>query len=148
MSRLTGAPSVFTSVGAGSMNAAAAADLAHLGMQVTPENIVAVSSVLRAESDYLRARVYASGRSCWVGEPGHDPVSPMAAAGFNNKIDMLLHECHAYCDRLAAASEELAATARSYGHTEEDIAGSLRAVRASYGQPGSPRVGPATGGTR
>lgn len=120
-------------------------DLAHLGMTVTPENIVHVSSVLQAESDYLRTRVRQSRNHCRVGEPGLDPVSPKAASGFNGKIGLLLEQCQAYCDTLAAAADELARTARSYGHTDDDIRRSLESVQANYGGPipnppaGSPR---------
>ena len=81
MSGVTGGPGFSTAL---------SADLAHLGMQVTPENIVHVSNVLRAESDYLATRARWARNNCVVGEPGKDPVSSVAADGFNRKIRLLL----------------------------------------------------------
>jgi hypothetical protein len=112
------------------------ADLTHLGMQVTPENVVQVSAVLRAESDYLRDKLENARYACRVGEPGQDPVSPRAATGFNTKIESLLEQCRAYRDALRAASDLLAATARAYGHTDDDIARTLDAVQSGYGRTG------------
>lgn len=133
MSGVTGGPGFSTAL---------SADLAHLGMQVTPENIVHVSNVLRAESDYLATRARWARNNCVVGEPGKDPVSSVAADGFNRKIRLLLDQCQAYCDRLGAASDDLARTAKTYGHTDDDIARSLTSIQANYGQPTTLMVPP------
>lgn len=110
------------------------ADLAQLGLQVNPGNIVQVSNVLRAEAEFLSQRLDRARLDSQVGEPGKDPVSLRAAAGFNRKINAMYDQVQAYCDALAAASNQLVATAKSYGHTDDDIARSLASIQPDYGR--------------
>ncbi len=110
-----------------------AAELAHLGMQVTPENVVQVANVLRAEADYLREHLGAARRNSHVGEPGEDPVSPRAAKAFNAKIGAMYDRVDEYVDTLQSYADRLTATARDYGNTDEAIRRSFDTIRTGYG---------------
>lgn len=104
-------------------------------MQVTPENIVHVGNVLAAEAEFMQVKLRAAWWNARVGVAAKDPVSQPTADGFNRKIDALLGQVQAYVETLRAASEQLAQTARSYGHTDAEIARSLDGITSTYGQP-------------
>ena len=110
-----------------------AAELAHLGLQVTPQNVLQVAGALRAEADYLGRELRGARRDGQVGEPGEDPVSRPAAVAFNAKIDAMWNRVQEYIDVLGAAADRLAATARDYGHSDEAIQRAFDAVCAGYG---------------
>jgi hypothetical protein len=114
-------------------NSALSADLAHLDLQVTPENVVQVANVLRAESDYVRRHLRTARRDSHVGEPGKDPVSPWAAKAFNTKIDAMYDRVEEYVKTLQAYADRLIKTARDYGHTDDDIKRSFDTISAGYG---------------
>jgi hypothetical protein len=128
--------------GTGARTTALEVDLAHLGIQVTPRNVVQVSAVLRAEAEYLSDKVMRAQHNAVVGEPGADPVSPRAAEGFNRKITNLLDQCQAYCEALRAAADRLGATAKAYGHTEDDLARALASIQPGYAEPTPPPPAP------
>lgn len=90
-------------------------------MAVTPSNVLQVHHALQAESDRLSAKLKLHQPALRVGEAGKDPVSGPAAAVFNAKIASLVDGCWAYIHALSEAAENLRATARGYGYTEEQI---------------------------
>jgi uncharacterized protein YukE len=110
-----------------------AAELAHLDLQVTPENVLQVAGALRAEADYLGRELRSARRDGQVGEPGEDPVSRPAAVAFNAKIDAMWNRVQEYVDVLSVTADRLAATARDYGHSDEAIQRAFDSVRAGYG---------------
>jgi uncharacterized protein YukE len=96
-------------------------DLDHLGMQVTPANVLQVRNALRGEAkrlgDLLRIHDY----SLTVRAPAADPVSGPAADLFNQKINTVRQQCEGYVSALQRAGLALEQTARAYGHTEQHI---------------------------
>jgi hypothetical protein len=105
---------------------ALAADLDHLGMQVTPENVLQIRNVLKAEAVRLAAVMGANDYKLRVGPCGADPVSDDASRGFNAKIDRLKAQCYGYIDALDGAVKLLEQTAATYGLSEQEIEGSFR----------------------
>lgn len=120
--------------GSASFETLLAADVAQLGMQVTPENVLQLHNVLRAEAKYIREQTRRLGFPIRIGKPGLDPVSEWAAsdAGFNGKLDALHRQCQGYPKALDDAADQLAATAKGYGHTEEAVRDSFTAYYPRY----------------
>jgi hypothetical protein len=108
----------------------AEAELAALRTQVTPENVMLLHNGLKAEATFLNAQILLN--LVPVGEPGTDLVSPQAAEAFNRKIDGLRERLTAYVDLLTLMADDMAATARRYGHTEHEIADSFARFYSSY----------------
>jgi hypothetical protein len=92
-------------------------------MAVTPSNVLQVHNALQAESERLSAKLKLHQPALRVDEAGKDPVSgpAAAAAAFNAKIASLVDGCWAYIHALSDAAENLRATARDSGYTEEQI---------------------------
>lgn len=98
-----------------------------LGLQVNRDTVLQARAALLAEADRLDAAILhrvGSGRG--IGVCGGDPVSPEAAAAFNERIDTLIEGCRRYNQDLREAAQNLDAVARHYGYTEDEIAASLR----------------------
>lgn len=100
--------------------------VAALGLQVSRDNVLQARAVLLAEADRLDRHVEGCLKGGWIGICGNDPVSPEAAAAFNERIDALLNQCLRYNADLRAAAQALDATARRYGYSDGEIADSFR----------------------
>lgn len=111
---------------------AAAADLASLRTQVTPENVLLLHNGLKSEAQYLRNQMHRHGFPVLVGKPGLDPVSKPAAKAFNDKIQALNQQLQAYLTQLDKMGEAMAQTAKSYGHTEDQLTASLKNFYPGY----------------
>lgn len=116
-----------------------AADLDHLGMQVTPETVLQIRNVLLGEAQRLQNAFRWEARNVQVGPPGGDPISGRWANVTNkDKILPLLAEYRSHADAFNQAGEKLRQTALRYGHTEQEIADSfkkfLKANQATWGQ--------------
>ncbi|HEY1968759.1 MAG TPA: hypothetical protein VGH89_12490 [Pseudonocardia sp.] len=109
---------------------ASAADLAALRTQVTPENVMLLHHGLLAEAQYMREQIAMHLHP--VGEPGKDLVSPQAAVAFNSKINNLREQLLGYVNALRTMTEEMAATAQRYGHTESEITASFAKFNNDY----------------
>ena len=94
------------------------------GFRVTAENILQLHSVVAAEHDRL-AKLVMTARNEPAQRCGDDPVSHDAQAVFAAKVGALFDAVTAHVDRLGAQAGELAAAARSYGFTEEEIAAAV-----------------------
>jgi hypothetical protein len=104
-----------------------AADLDHLGMQVTKETVLQIRNVLLGASRRMYAALDTQGgRTIRVGPPGGDPISPKAADELNRKADALRDEYRAIADGYRRAGDNLTQIARNYGYTEQAIADSFR----------------------
>jgi uncharacterized protein YukE len=112
---------------------ALAAELAHLDLQVTPQNVLQVAGALRAEAEYLRRELRFGRIDSAVGEPGEDPVSPRAAVAFNAKIGAMWDRVQEYVNALDSYASRLTATARDYGHSDAAIQHAFDTIRADYG---------------
>jgi hypothetical protein len=112
---------------------APAADLAALRSQVTPENVMLLHNGLKSEALYIGDQI-ATHLAVHVGEPGKDLVSPQASKAFNYKIDKLRAELLSYVDLLHSIADDMARAARSYGHTETEIAASFAEFYRGYPQ--------------
>jgi len=115
-------------------------------MQVTPTNVLQIRNALLAESDLLGDRINLARAQAQVGKPGQDPVSQVAADGFNAKIKALMDQCQAYVDALVEAAGELGQMAKSYGHTEQQIANSFKKFQIDNPPPTSVPTSPAAPG--
>jgi hypothetical protein len=124
--------------------AGAAAAFDELGMQVTPENVLAVRAVLMEEATELEVLLKRELFGFRVEELGGDPVSKYAAAGFNELNERYLAQCTEYVETLKRAGAHLAATARAYGIAESEIEASFKEGQmhppepVSAPPPGSP----------
>lgn len=107
-----------------------AADLNHLGAQVTPENVLGVRNVLLGEWTRLTEGMVRYGFAIHIGLCGKDPVSPTAQTAFNRAIDAHRDHAFQYVGALRAAAEALGETARAYGHAENEIARSFNTYLA------------------
>ncbi|MGQ0482493.1 MAG: PE domain-containing protein [Pseudonocardia sp.] len=126
--------------------AGAAAAFDELGMQVTPENVLAVRAVLMEEATELRQLLRRELHGFRVEELGGDPVSKYAAAGFNELNERYLAQCTEYINTLERAGKHLEATARSYGIAESEIATSFKKGQTHPPEPVSaPPPGPPPG---
>jgi hypothetical protein len=106
-------------------------------MQVTPANVLHIRNALLAESQLLSDKVAVATARAAVGKPGHDPVSETASDGFNQKIKALMDQCQGYVNALTEAAASLEQTAKSYGHTEQQINDSFAMFQTDHPAPTS-----------
>lgn len=123
---------VTTMTGPVGAQAPAAADLASLRTQVTPENVLLLHNGLKAEAQYLTDQMYQHGFPTHVGRPGNDQVSKPAAKAFNDKIRALNEQLQAYVTQLDKMAEVMALTAKGYGHTEDQLTASFKNFYPDY----------------
>jgi hypothetical protein len=115
-------------------------------MQVTPANVLHIRNALLAESQLLNKKVAMATRDAAVGKPGQDPVSQTAADNFNQKIKTLLDQCQAYVNALDEAACALERTAKSYGHTDQQIKDSFAKFQCTHPAPTGVPTSPAAPG--
>lgn len=90
--------------------------------QVNAENVLAAAALFQKQADDLRARLHGASQELQVGRCGGDPVSADAQRMFQARIDQIIRVHWAHHEELTAAVAALRAAARSYGHTDADIA--------------------------
>jgi hypothetical protein len=114
--------------------AAKAAVFDHLGLQVTPANVLGVYAVIMQEVARLEASVQRFQNDYGQGMPllGGDPVSLHASRGFTEVTNQLLGNCQTDIDDLQRLGDGLVEAARAYGKTEEQIRNALNAVNFHY----------------
>ena len=112
------------------MGPAMQSDMDRAMMQVNPDNVLDVRKALLAEAEDLQRFLYIHQPGMKVGDCGSDPVSHPAADAFNDKIQAHLKEANAYVRSLIDAGSQLAQVARTYGHTEAQIAASFTSRNA------------------
>jgi hypothetical protein len=100
-----------------------------LMLQVDRSNVLAVHRAFQEHADNLRLYLRDVGFNARVGLCGGDPVSRAAAGpqSFGGKVGQLLDVHWKHWEELDSVAKELRETARTYGHTEDDIARSLAA---------------------
>ena len=100
-------------------------------VQVDRDNVLAVHRAFRDHANELRKCLMDVGFEVQLGLCGGDPVSRDAAGprGFGGKIATLLDVHWKHWKELDAVANELQQTARTYGHTEDDITQSLAAKK-------------------
>lgn len=116
-----------------------AASLNHLGMQVTPENVLHIRAALLTEADRLDVLLQRHYTSLGIRAPAPDPVSEVTETVLNPKIDGLTDQFKAYVGALKAAGAVLAGTAQGYGYTEQQITDSFKALGQDSASEGMPR---------
>lgn len=97
-----------------------------MALQVNRDTVLQARAALLTEANRLDlelTRRYIDFEG--VGLCGRDPVSPEAAQAFNKRIALLVASCRAYNSALNASADVLAATAHSYGFTDDEIAASF-----------------------
>jgi hypothetical protein len=101
------------------------------GLTVTPENVLGVRAVVMQEATDLQNMLRGEEQYLTLPALGRDPVSGDMSPAFNAVTHGLLARARDHITSLFALGEELAATARSYGLTEGDIAASLARTEVS-----------------
>ncbi|MFC5995996.1 hypothetical protein ACFQE5_17460 [Pseudonocardia hispaniensis] len=96
-----------------------------LRMQVDRDTVLQARAALLEETLRLRRALLVHASDEGIGLCGGDPISPVAAQAFNERIGALLEHCRRYTDDLETAGHTLGEIARRYGHTEDDIARSF-----------------------
>ena len=97
-----------------------------LALQVNRDTVLKARAALLAEAQRLDDGLHDKHNTYQgIGLCGRDPVSPEAAAAFNERIEALVQGCFDYNRRLRDAAHTLDATARAYGYTDEEIAQSF-----------------------
>jgi hypothetical protein len=97
-----------------------------LALRVNRDTVLQARAALLAEANRLDGELRDRHNDfVGVGMCGRDPVSPEAAQAFNERIDGLIESCFAYNRNLRASAAALEATARAYGYTDDEIAGSF-----------------------
>jgi len=94
-------------------------------LQVDRTNVLAVHRAFREHADSLRTYLREIAVDTTIGLCGGDPVSRDAAQAFGGKIAQLLDAHWKHWHELDAVAVQLLATARNYGHTEDEITRSL-----------------------
>lgn len=101
-----------------------------LALQVNRETVLKARAALLAEADRLDKDLQRTHREFGgVGLCGADPVSPEAAAAFDERINALVDQCFAYNRDLRASAQALDTTARAYGYTDDEITASFKSPR-------------------
>lgn len=102
--------------------AATAAALSTVLLQVTPENVLEVRQTLYAAARRMNAYVTQSVVGAqYVGLCGGDPVSEQAQAAFSDRIAQISDNVTAFGVQLELAVVQLEKIAASYGYTEAEI---------------------------
>lgn len=105
------------------------------GLTVTPENVLGIRAVVLDEAHDLQDMLWQEERNVWMPQLGDDPVSRDMMREFNLVTKSLLDRAHQHVDSLIALGNELAATARAYGHTEDQIKASFESTAVSHLSP-------------
>lgn len=100
---------------------AVARQLEQLALQVTPQTVLQVRNGFLGEAQRLQDALRHHAANIVVGPVGGDPLSQPAANVFNEHIKFTLAKCQAYVNQLRTQGDKLSQTARSYGHTEQEI---------------------------
>jgi hypothetical protein len=108
-----------------------AADLDHLGMQVTPQNVLQIRNIVLGAAQRLDDALYRLGRNIRVGPPGGDPISQPAADELNRRSQALLAEYRVQINAYHNAGQYLGQIARDYGYTEQSITDSFNKFRTA-----------------
>lgn len=102
--------------------AATAAALSAVLLQVNPENVLEVRRVVldaarRLKTGYTQNLLAAE----YVGLCGGDPVSEQAQVAFSDRIAQISDSLAIFGNRLEETGRELSRLARSYGYTDADM---------------------------
>jgi hypothetical protein len=111
----------------GPQSASLASAAESLALQVNQDTVLQARSALLGEAQRLKDELKRYGAGISVGLCGGDPVSVDASTAFGERINGLMSQCDRYVTDLEQAGELLADTARRYGFTETEIAGSFGA---------------------
>ncbi len=96
---------------------------------VTPANVLAAAKIIQSQALALQDKLDAARFDLLVEAPGTDDVSTKIAPAWN---DLLLHRDDSYANRvqdyvsgLTKLAEACAASAKSYGYTDDQVADAL-----------------------
>ncbi|PPK67888.1 PE domain-containing protein [Actinokineospora auranticolor] len=102
---------------------------------VNKDNVLAAAKIIDTQAESLRRTVDSASDGLQVAPPGEDEVSVRVAEAWNNRLvfdlDSYRGRIGEYITGLESLVEQLANTAKSYGHSEESITAALgRGARA------------------
>jgi hypothetical protein len=100
-----------------------AASFDQLGFQVTPENVLVIYKAVAQEATRLNFVIQRFKNDNFEGMPllGGDPISPYMKKGYDETTDQLTTKCQSDVDDLQKVADGLAAAAKSYGNSEDQI---------------------------
>jgi uncharacterized protein YukE len=108
------------------------------GLTVTPENVLGVRAVVLQEAQDLQHMLSTEEERAGLPPLGQDLVSKDMSREFNQATKQLLDRANQHIDSLKALGEELAASARAYGHAESEIKSSFESAARSAASQISP----------
>jgi hypothetical protein len=107
-------------------------------LKVSTEALLNARNVLRGEYNRLSELLVTYESRLVVRDCGTDPVSSYASAGFNEKIEPIVRQAHAYVLSLRDAADQLDETVRGYGATDEQIKASFDAFQKNQAASARP----------
>lgn len=97
-----------------------------VSLRVDRDTVMRAIRIVLDEAERYREKLKGYQAGMIVSAPGGDPVSYVAQRGLNERlwlgVDSYLSRCRQYARTLDALAEQLAEVARTYGHTEEEVA--------------------------
>jgi len=111
-----------------------AAAFDRFGLQVTPANVLGIYAVVKEEATRLQSSIQDFQADHLEGMPrlGDDPVSEPASRGFTEATNQMLLKCQADVDDLQSLAAGIAAAAKEYGNSEEQIRASFDPLTYQY----------------
>jgi len=106
-----------------------AAAIDALALQVNRDTVLQARAGIVDEAHRLQRVLDENNLHAPVGLCGGDPVSRDAQRAFNERIADLAADCQRHVDELVAGADKLAAAARRYGLTDDEITASFTVRR-------------------
>jgi hypothetical protein len=113
--------------------AATAAALSAVLLQVTPENVLEVRRVVLDAADRLKSYLTTNLLTAeYVGLCGGDPVSEQARLAFSDRISQITANVSMFGLQLLRAGDQLTSIAEAYGFAEGELAASFTSFDAGW----------------
>lgn len=97
---------------------------------VTPDNVLAAAKIIETQALALQDKLDQAEDHLRVAAPGDDDVSTRVAPAWNDLLldnaDSYRNRIRQYVDGLHKLAQQCADSAKTYGYTEEEIAGAFR----------------------
>ncbi|MDU0291867.1 hypothetical protein [Saccharothrix longispora] len=103
--------------------------------EVSKETVLQAGKIINDQIDVLRTSYRTAGRDLRVRLGGLDELNKDIAEAWNDRLvdhdDSYAMRVQMYIDSLSGLVEQLRATAKQYGHTEEEVVAAMGAAGAS-----------------
>ncbi|GAA3460747.1 hypothetical protein ACFFSW_34005 [Saccharothrix longispora] len=103
--------------------------------EVSERTVLEAGKIINTRVEELRERLYDAYGDLRISVSGMDKLNSDIAAAWNDRLvdseDSYARRIEQYIDSLAGLVEQLRATAKQYGHTEEEVVAAMGAASAS-----------------